>query len=152
LAEKLLIKAAEDERTLEAGGLSDSILGFHAQQAVEKLIKALLARLNVPFELTHDLGRLQVALASTGESLPATPVPLDQLNDFAVVYRYDLLFQFASPDLAELRETVRMIREHVVARIAALSATPYRLRYNSWKRLPRRGLDSLGRRARRSIC
>jgi hypothetical protein len=124
LAEKLLTKAAEDERALEAHGLSESILGFHAQQAVEKLIKALLTQLNVPFELTHDLTRLQVALTSTGESLPATPIPLDQLNDFAVVYRYDLLFQFASPDLAELKETVRLIREHIVARISALSATP----------------------------
>jgi hypothetical protein len=123
-AQILLIKAAEDERALFETGLSDSILGFHAQQAVEKQIKALLAELNVPFELTHNLGRLQRALVSAGESLPATPIPLDQLNDFAVVYRYDLLFQFASPDVAELKETVRLIREHVVARIAALSATP----------------------------
>ena len=109
---------------LGAPNLSDSILGFHAQQAVEKLIKALLAHLNVNFEKTHNLERLQTALASLGESLPLTPIPLDQLSDFAVVYRYDLLFQFASPNLAELQETVRLIREHVVARIAALSGTP----------------------------
>jgi hypothetical protein len=123
-AQILLVKAAEDERALGAPNLSDSILGFHAQQAVEKLIKALLAHLNVDFEKTHDLERLQTAMASLGESLPQTPIPLDQLSDFAVVYRYDLLFQFASPDRAELQETVRLIREHVVARIAALSATP----------------------------
>ncbi len=125
-AQILLVKAAEDEQALALGAsdFSDSILGFHAQQAVEKLIKALLAQLNVPFELTHNLGRLQTALASAGECLPATPIPLDQLTDFAVVYRYDLLFQFASPDAAELIETVRILREHVVARIAALSSGP----------------------------
>jgi hypothetical protein len=123
-AQILLIKAAEDEQALGAGDFSDSILGFHAQQAIEKLIKALLAQLNIPFELTHNLDRLRTALESAGEFLPATPVPLDQLNDFAVVYRYDLLFQFASPDVAELLETVRLVREHVVARIAALSAAP----------------------------
>jgi hypothetical protein len=59
-----------------------------------------------------------------GESLPLTPIPLDQLNDFAVVYRYDLLFQFDSPDVTELIESVRLIREHVTARIAALSTAP----------------------------
>ena len=123
-AQILLTKAAEDERALFTIGLSDSILGFHAQQAVEKLLKALLAQLNVPFELTHNLGRLQTALSTIGESLPATPIQLDQLSDFAVVYRYDLLFQFASPDVAELKETVRLIREHVITRIAAHSATP----------------------------
>src|ERR1035438_4523066 len=96
-AQILLIKAAEDEQALFGAGLSDSILGFHAQQSIEKLIKALLAQLNVPFELTHNLGRLRTALVTAGESLPATPIPLDQLSDFAVVYRYDLLFQFASP-------------------------------------------------------
>jgi hypothetical protein len=123
-AQILLVKAAEDERALGAPDLSDSILGFHAQQAVEKLIKALLAQLNVDFEKTHDLERLQTALAALAESPPSTPIRLDQLSDFAVVYRYDLLFQFDSPDVSELIETVRLIREHVVARIAALSAGP----------------------------
>jgi HEPN domain-containing protein len=123
-AQILLIKAAEDEAILHSDGISESILGFHAQQAVEKLIKALLSELSVPFELTHNLGRLQTALEAAGETLPAAPLPLSELNDFAVVYRYDLLYQFAAPDRADLTETVRMVREHVVARIAALSGPP----------------------------
>jgi HEPN domain-containing protein len=123
-AEILLIKAAEDEAILGSDDIPDSILGFHAQQAVEKLIKALLSARMTPFELTHNLDRLQIALAAAGETLPATPLPLDELSDFAVIYRYDLLFQVAAPDKAELIETVRLIREHVVARIAALAATP----------------------------
>jgi hypothetical protein len=123
-AQILLIKAAEDESILGSPGIPESIIGFHAQQAVEKLIKALLAAQSVPFELTHNLDRLQTALLAAGETLPATPVPLTELNDFAVAYRYDLLFQFASLDTSEVIETVRLIREHVVARIAALSATP----------------------------
>ena len=49
---------------------------------------------------------------------------MTQLNDYAVVYRYDLLFQIASPQRHELIESVRIIREHVTARIAALSNTP----------------------------
>jgi hypothetical protein len=120
-AQILHLKAAEDEKAFGWSELSDGIPGFHAQQAVEKPMKALLAELSEPYELTHNLGRLQTTLASTGEFLPPTPILLDQLNDFAV-YRYDLLFQFASPNVTELKETVRLIREHAVARIAALSA------------------------------
>jgi HEPN domain-containing protein len=123
-AEILLIKAAEDETALHVDGNPESILGFHAQQAVEKLIKALLSARSVPFELTHNLDRLRTALKAAGESLPSTPLPLDELNDFAVVYRYDLLFQLATPSKADLTDTVRLIREHIVARISALSGTP----------------------------
>lgn len=124
LAQTLLIKASEDESALSANGLSESILGFHAQQAIEKLIKALLSSLSVPFQLTHDLEKLRALLTAAGESLPTTPLSLSDLTDYAVVYRYDLLFQFVPPDRQDLIETVRLIREHVAARIAALSSAP----------------------------
>jgi hypothetical protein len=123
-AQILLIKAAEDEKTLTLENLPEAVLGFHAQQAVEKLIKALLSELEIPFELTHDLARLQKLLNAAGESLPLTPMQLSDLNDFSVFYRYDLLFQYAVPEKEDVLATVRLIREHVVARIAALSAGP----------------------------
>jgi hypothetical protein len=123
-AKVLLIKAAEDEKVLDITGISDAILGFHAQQAVEKLIKALLSQLDVPYERTHDLGRLNALLALAGESLPPTPLALSELNDFAVIYRYDLLLQASGPDSSEVIETVRTLRQHIAARISALSAPP----------------------------
>ena len=123
-AEKMLLKAAEDEASIQLDELPDGPFGFHAQQAVEKLIKALLSQLNIPFEKTHDLARLTKLLNAAGEPLPPTPMPLGDLNDFAVFYRYDLLFQFAAPDREDVRSTVRLIREHVLARIATLSTTP----------------------------
>jgi hypothetical protein len=123
-AQILLIKAAEDETALHVDGNPESVLGFHAQQAVEKLIKALLSQLATPFELTHNLGRLQAVLTGAGESLPVTPIPIGDLNDFAVTYRYDLLFQFVGPDKSDLIETVRLIREHIHARIVVLTGTP----------------------------
>jgi hypothetical protein len=123
-AQVLLIKASEDEAALQAIGNPESVLGFHAQQAVEKLIKAPISARSAQFELTHDLTRLATALKGLGEVLPATPIPLTDLNDFAVDYRYDLLFQHATPSESELIETVRLIREHVVTRISALSAPP----------------------------
>ena len=77
-------------------------------------MKALLTELNTPYELTHDLGRLQKTLEAAGERLPSTPLRLSALNFFVVVYRYDLLFQFESPNRADLIETVRILREHVL--------------------------------------
>ena len=88
----LLIKASEDEVSLRLEGQPIAIAGFHAQQAVEKLMKALLSQLSVPFELTHDLGRLATALGS--------PIRVCHAG----------------------KDTVRLIREHILARIAALSA------------------------------
>ena len=123
-AQVLLIKASEDEAALHATGNPDAVLGFHAQQAVEKLMKALISAHLAPFELTHNLMHLSTALQKLGECLPATPIALSELNDFAVEYRYDLLHQQAAPTGSEFIETVRLIREYVVARIAALSGTP----------------------------
>jgi hypothetical protein len=123
-AEVLLIKASEDEAALHGTGNPDAVLGFHAQQAVEKLLKALISARSVAFELTHNLLRLEKSLRDLGESLPQTPVTLSDLSDFAVEYRYELLFQHASPNIADLQDTVPLIREHIVARIAALSTAP----------------------------
>lgn len=86
-------------------------------------MKALISGHSVSFELTHNLLRLATALQNLGETLPATPIALSELNEFAVDYRYDLLHQHATPTASELIETVRLIREYVVARIAALSTT-----------------------------
>jgi len=122
-AQVLLIKASEDESAHQATGNPDSVLGFHAQQAVEKLLKALISAHSAAFELTHNLLRLAAALQNLGEALPVTPISLSDLNDFAVEYRYDLLFQHATPSVTELIETMRLIREHVHGRIATLSGT-----------------------------
>lgn len=123
-AQALLIKAAEDEQTLRLQELPDAIFGFHAQQAVEKLLKALLSALEVRYELTHDLDRLQLVLSRTGERLPQTPLSLSELTDFAVFYRYDLLFQYAVPERDDVLATVRQIREHAGADCSAFRRAP----------------------------
>jgi len=74
--------------------------------------------------MTHDLARLHKLLDAAGESLPLTPIPLRDLNDFSVFYRYDLLFQYAVPEKEDVLATVRQIREHIVSRIVVLSGTP----------------------------
>lgn len=38
--------------------ISDEIIGFHAQQAVEKWLQALMASLGLPQQRTHDIEQL----------------------------------------------------------------------------------------------
>jgi HEPN domain-containing protein len=64
--------------------ISDEIIGFHAQQAVEKWLKALMANLGLPQQRTHDL------------------------TDFAVPLRYEDLLD-AEP--LDRRATVELVDE-----------------------------------------
>lgn len=72
-SEVLLSKATQNEDVLDAalGGarISDEIFGFHAQQAVEKLLKARLVSLGVDYPKVHNLLTMVELLASAGVSL-----------------------------------------------------------------------------------
>ena len=94
------------------------------QQAIEKLLKALLSQLSIEYKFTHDLDRLELQLKDAGEALPQGLADFSRIGAFAVTHRYDDIPEFHVLDRPAAIETVRQIREHVVARIAALSATP----------------------------
>ena len=68
---------------------SVAALGFHAQQAAEKGLKAIGILLGLEAPRTHDLAALARAIIDTGESLPLSIEELRVLNPFAVEYRYD---------------------------------------------------------------
>jgi HEPN domain-containing protein len=80
---------------------------FHAQQCVEKYIKALLVFRGTPFPKTHDLARLRALLP------PKLPLSLDRnsqkrLTDYAVETRYPEL-DLEIP-LAQARKEVAIAR------------------------------------------
>jgi HEPN domain-containing protein len=62
---------------------------FHAQQAVEKSLKAVLFSRQIGFERTHDLVKLAHILADHGLVPPVADDDLRRLNPFAVTLRYD---------------------------------------------------------------
>ena len=66
-----------------------SIVCFHAQQAVEKSLKAVLYSRQIEFERTHDLVKLARLLGDRGMILPVSNDQLRVLNPFAVTFRYD---------------------------------------------------------------
>jgi hypothetical protein len=76
------------------------------------------------FSRSHDLNYLAALLSAESETLPLAVADLSQIGTFAVTHRYDDIPEFQVLDRGAAIETVRLIREHVHARIAALSATP----------------------------
>ncbi len=123
-ADTLLRKAAEDEGLLAWPGCPDAVFGFHAQQAAEKLMKALLAQLGIAFEFTHNLTKLAQSIEKVDQPIPDLGMPLRKLTRFGVVYRYEFPPVSANPDRAVVIEAVRLLREHITARITSLSSAP----------------------------
>ncbi|MBA3902394.1 MAG: hypothetical protein C0522_01765 [Rhodocyclaceae bacterium] len=72
-----------------AGPAIHAVAGFHAQQSVEKALKALLCLCDADFPRTHDLELLANRLAATGRALPVDATRLRALTPYAVDFRYD---------------------------------------------------------------
>lgn len=115
---RALIKATEsDLRALQGMSdpqvFSDEIVGFHAQQAAEKLLKAWLALLGFTFPLTHDLDALLDVLGGN-EPDAEKYRGLVALNPFAVQFRYESVgAEMVSLDRDELIEDLRSLGERV---------------------------------------
>lgn len=91
----LLESARQDEKAVTAlsgiADIGDAIVGFHAQQAVEKAIKAVLSAAGIAFRRTHDIAELLDLLADSGLPPPPAAEALDELNPYAVEARYGLV-------------------------------------------------------------
>ena len=75
---------------LKSSEVDFSIIGFHAQQAVEKLIKAVLTHHALDFPFTHDLVALHKLLVDAQIPNPFQETQLKRLSPYAVTSRYDL--------------------------------------------------------------
>lgn len=96
LAKVLARKAEDDAKAMRLlvlnPEISDEIVGFHAQQAIEKWLKAVMALHGLEEARIHDLGRLLEILGEAGVDLPPAADQLDDLSIYAVPLRYaDLL-------------------------------------------------------------
>lgn len=70
--------------------ISDSSWGFHAHQAIEKLIKSILAKFKIEFSKTHDLVFLYELLPTEVLSFfSSLEDDCEALNPYAVSLRYD---------------------------------------------------------------
>lgn len=90
------------------------IFGFHAQQTVEKLLKAWLSTINIKYERTHDLQILFSLLVQNGQHIPAELEYLENLTDFSVNFRYDVFDNVdASLDRQIVIDNIQQLRDLV---------------------------------------
>ncbi len=61
---------------------------FHAQQCVEKYLKAILTSKNIPCPKTHDLLMLFTICEESSILIPIETKDLNTLNDYSVRVRY----------------------------------------------------------------
>ncbi len=93
---KLLIAKAHDDKIaldvlLENPQVADEIVGFHAQQVIEKAIKSVLSLKSIHYRKSHDLAELIDLLNDNGIQIPSTIEKAVDLTPFAVELRYDFL-------------------------------------------------------------
>ena len=92
VAEMLLASARQDLAAcallVDAPGIGDAIVGFHAQQSIEKSLKAVLSARLIEFRRTHDLLTLVDLFVDNELMLPPFSDWLDELNPYAVEARY----------------------------------------------------------------
>jgi HEPN domain-containing protein len=118
LARGWLAKAESDFVTarlvLDGPGPYDTAC-FHAQQAIEKLLKAFLAFHGQPIPRTHDLEELQRLCLQVQQLSDLEGIDLTQLTDYAVVMRYDFDFwpdrQIAADAIATVQHVWQIIRQ-----------------------------------------
>lgn len=88
-------KADEDVRLAalltDRPEFSDEVFGFHLQQAVEKLLKSLLAARETPFPFSHNLYDVVDLCREKNVPLPDFTDDLCMLTPFATGLRYSAL-------------------------------------------------------------
>jgi HEPN domain-containing protein len=91
-ARELLVMARKDLKAIRAMGANpefdDEIFGFHAQQAIEKALKAWLVLLDLEYPLKHNLTTLLGMIESRGVDV-AKFWGLAKYTAFGVQFRYE---------------------------------------------------------------
>jgi len=97
-------------------------LCFHAQQAAEKAIKALLIKHGIEFPYVHDIAGLFTLLERAGQDLPETVREGEKLTRFAVFTRYPGIAQPISHE--EYEEAIEIAEEVIRWAKEQLKNTP----------------------------
>jgi len=107
---------ANARRTIASDGPYDTAC-FHAQQAAEKYLKAIMAVHGLDIPRTHDLEELQLLCLKLVQDNDFKSLLLEELSDYAVSVRYDFEFW---PDVGtavhafELANNVRLFAVTVI--------------------------------------
>lgn len=113
-AERFLRLAKRDQTAfvalLNSSAVDLAVACFHAQQAAEKALKAVISLHGLEYRRTHDLEELAGTLADVGIVPPVGEIELRYLTPYAVEFRYD-------------DETIHLISGDDAGRLIALLLT-----------------------------
>ncbi len=96
-AQVLARKAAGDATAVRklaaAAEVEDEMIGFHAQQAVEKWLEAVIVIRGLELAPTNDIGRLVRTLEKGGGEPPVVADRLDELTQYAAPLHGEYLLE-----------------------------------------------------------
>lgn len=109
-----LVRLAERDRDafrvlIAASSVARESAFFHAQQAVEKYLNAVLVTYAVVFRRTHDLLQLANLAGTVPIELPVARDALEKLNPYAVLLRYEDV-PIVPPSPEEAHDIVESVR------------------------------------------
>lgn len=124
LAARLARKAGEDATAVREfaanSQIADSIIGFHAQQSVEKWLKAMMALRGLRQTRIHDIERLaEILEEEDGMELPVGRDRLDELTQYAVPLRYEDLLDAEPLDRAATVSLIDEIGDWIETQLSA---------------------------------
>ncbi len=90
---RVLLRRADGDLTLvrhvlDDADIPDAIIGFHAQQTVEKSLKAVLSAREVRYDRTHAIDYLVGLLEDNAIAAPKSLAAAIELSPWAVEFRY----------------------------------------------------------------
>jgi HEPN domain-containing protein len=93
-------------------------VAFHAQQAAEKYLKAVLVWQQIEFPKTHDIGRLLELVASLDPDLAAALREAASLTPYGVDYRYPGDYpEVSAKEAKRCIEAATAVREAILDRL-----------------------------------
>ncbi len=114
---QLLQMASKDHQAishmLDQDAFSEEVFGFHAQQSIEKALKAWITAKGLAYPKSHDVSALTRILSDGGEDLGKFP-NLEDYTIYAVQYRYEAYDESEEQlDRRQVIEATKALLEHV---------------------------------------
>ena len=100
------LKVMRNERNMKSDNLVTDAICFHAQQAVEKFLKAYLVKYDIEFGKTHNLKTLLKQCADHDADFKT--VTVGDLSDYASDYAVEIRYpdEFYEPTIEEVDENI----------------------------------------------
>ena len=113
-------KAESDLATVElcvSSCKSLDVACFHAQQVIEKYLRAYLISRDIDFPFVHDLGKLIGLCATIDPPFQQLVCVVEGMTEYAVELRYDPEFWPPFERVTQAQDAALKVREFVLARL-----------------------------------